>query len=55
MNSTEMRQIDEYDTFMDLGKYSPLPVVYRKIWVHLLYDVKNYGCHKARLVAGGVK
>jgi hypothetical protein len=51
----ELHQIDEYETFQDhgsKGKVKP-PDGYKKIWVHLVFDVKHDGCHKARLVAGG--
>ena len=51
----ELTQIDEYDTFQDIGhkaKAKP-PPGYRKIRVHLVFDVKHDGRHKARLVADG--
>jgi phage anti-repressor protein len=49
----ELGQIDEYTTFIDKGlhtKASP-PNEFMKIRVHLVFDVKHYGRHKARLVA----
>ena len=49
----EMAQLNEYETFKDLGKGSPGPVGYQKIRVHFVYAVKHDGRHKARLVAGG--
>jgi hypothetical protein len=51
----ELCQIDEYETFQDhgsKGKVKP-PDGYKKICVHLVFDVKHDGRHKARLVAGG--
>jgi hypothetical protein len=51
----ELHQIDEYETFQDYGlkhKVKP-PDGYKKIRVHLVFDVKHDGRHKARLVAGG--
>jgi len=51
----ELMQIDEYNTFTDLGhhtKTSP-PAGYKKIRVHLIFDVKHDGRHRARLVADG--
>ena len=48
-----MGNIDEYNTFKDLGKYYPSPVGYKKIRVNLVYDVKHDRCHKARLLAEG--
>ena len=51
----ELSQIDEYSTFIDLGhqtKSSP-PAGYKKIRVHLIFDVKHDGRHRARLVADG--
>jgi len=49
----EMTQLDDYDTFTDLGKGAKIPDGYKKICVHLVYDVKHDGHHKARLVADG--
>ena len=46
-----MVNIDECDTFKDLGKDSPAPMGYNKIQVHLVYYVKYDGSHTARLVA----
>jgi hypothetical protein len=51
----ELAQIDEYITFVDKGhhtKASP-PNGFKKIRVHLVFDVKHDGRHKARLVADG--
>ena len=43
----EMAQMDEYNTFKDYGpKGAPLPG-YKKIRVHLVFDVKHDGRHKA--------
>jgi Reverse transcriptase (RNA-dependent DNA polymerase) len=53
--TTERQQIQEYDVFHDHGhheKASP-PVGYKKIRIHLVFDVKHDGRHKARLVADG--
>ena len=48
-----MAQMDEYNTFKDYGlKGTPLPG-YKKIQVHLVFDVKHDGRHKACLVADG--
>ena len=49
---TELSQIDEYDTFIDIGNEHP-PDDYKKIRVHMVYDIKHDGRHKARLVADG--
>jgi hypothetical protein len=46
-----MSQLDDYSTFKDVGKV--IPDGYKKIRVHLVYDVKHDGRHKARLVADG--
>jgi Reverse transcriptase (RNA-dependent DNA polymerase) len=51
----ELAQIDEYITFINKGhhtKASP-PNGFKKIRVHLVFDVKHDGRHKARLVADG--
>ena len=48
-----MQQLDEYDTFKDIGKNAPISSDYKKIRVHLVFAVKHDGRHKARLVADG--
>ena len=48
-----MDQLDEYDTFKDIGKNAPVSSDYKKIRVHLVFAVKHDGRHKARLVADG--
>jgi Reverse transcriptase (RNA-dependent DNA polymerase) len=50
---TEMRQLLEYQTFIDKGKGGEAPNGYKKIRCHMVYDMKHDGRHKARLVAGG--
>src|SRR5574339_943080 len=42
-----------YDVFKDYDHQSVSPQGYKKIRVHLIYDVKHDGRHKARLVANG--
>jgi hypothetical protein len=51
----EMNQIDEYDTFEDLGHKdtAKIPQGFRKIKAHLVFDVKHDGRFKARFVANG--
>ena len=49
----EMKQLQEYNTFIDNGKNSRVPQGYKKIRCHMVYAVKHDGRHKARLVAGG--
>ena len=51
----ELLQIHEYETFNDLGHKSKAkaPPGYKRIRVHLIFDVKHDGRHKARLVADG--
>ena len=43
----EMSQLDEYSLFIDLGKGGKPPNDYKKIKVHLVFDVKHDGRHKA--------
>lgn len=50
---TKMDQIYEYSTCASKGKGAPVPDGYTKIRVHLIYDIKQDGKCKARLVAGG--
>ena len=47
----EMFQLDEYQAFKVTGKVKPQG--YKQIKVHLVFDVKHNGRHKARLVADG--
>ena len=49
----EMGTMDNYQVFEDYGKGAPIPQGYKQIRVHLIFDVKHDGRHKARLVAGG--
>ena len=47
----EMSQLDDYSTFKESGRVKPNG--YKQIRVHLVFDVKHDGRHKARLVADG--
>jgi hypothetical protein len=49
----EIGQLAAYNTFKDAGLGTPVPDGHTSIPVHLVYDVKHDGCHKARMVAGG--
>jgi hypothetical protein len=51
----ELKQIDDYKSFKDLGHKTKVrpPEGYKKIRVHLVFDCKHDGRHKARLVADG--
>ena len=49
----EMSQLQEYETFTDLGENTKPPGGYTKIRVHFVFAVKHDGRHKARLVADG--
>ena len=50
----ELNQIDEYEAFMDVGiGTSAVPRGYKKIRVHMVYDMKVTLQRKARLVADG--
>ena len=51
----ELKQIDDYTTFKDLGHKSvaKVPRDHKRIAVHIVYDVKHDGRYKARLVADG--
>jgi hypothetical protein len=51
----ELTQIDNYTTFIDKGHHTKVkpPEGYKKIRVHLIFDIKSDGRHKARLVADG--
>ena len=49
----EIAQLDECDSFKDLGKDADVPEGYTKIPCHFVFDVKHSGRLKARFVAGG--
>jgi hypothetical protein len=51
----ELKQVDEYETFIDCGHKDRVqaPEGYKRIRVHLVFDVKHDGRFKARLVADG--
>ena len=49
----ELDQLQEYNTFRDLGKGSKPPPGYKRIHVHFVFACKHDGRHKARLVANG--
>ena len=50
----ELGQIDEYETFMDMGIGTKSVLTrYKKIRVHMVYDIKVTLQRKARLVADG--
>jgi hypothetical protein len=49
----ELDQLYEYVTTRSLGKGAKLPHGYTQIRCHLVYDVKQDGRRKARMVAGG--
>ena len=54
-NKLEFDQLDEYSTFEDIGPSdTSTPLAgYKKIRVHLVFDVKHDGRHKVRCVADG--
>jgi hypothetical protein len=49
----ELKQLDQYDTFKDLGLRAKPPPGYRLLGVHMVFDIKHDGRHKTRLVANG--
>ena len=49
----ELKQVNDYKAFRDLGLGAPIPEGYQKIPCHIVYDVKYDGRHKSRFVAGG--
>ncbi len=49
----EMEHMKTYNVFEDHGDNAPVPKSYKNIRVHLIYDVKHDGRHRARLVADG--
>ena len=51
----EMQQLDEYDTFIDVGMENlvSIPEGFTKIKVHLVFAVKHDARHKSRMCANG--
>ena len=49
----EMDQLDEYDNFKDLILKGRFPEGFKKIRVHLVFDLKHDGRHKPCMVADG--
>src|SRR6476661_3733243 len=49
----ELASMEAYQVFKDQGYKADPPPGYKVIRVHLIYDVKHDGRHKARLVADG--
>jgi len=51
----ELNEINGHNTFIDKGHHTQatIPAGYKKIRVHLVFDVKHDGRHKSRLVADG--
>src|SRR5687768_17921135 len=49
----ELASMEAYQVFKDQGFKAEPPPGYKVIRVHLIYDVKHDGRHKARLVADG--
>jgi hypothetical protein len=49
----EMECLHKHGVFKDLGKDTPIPNGHKKIRVHLVFDVKHDGRHRARMVADG--
>jgi hypothetical protein len=50
---TELKQLTDYQTFIVLDSGEDIPTGYQKIPYHMVFDVKYYLRHKARLVSGG--
>jgi hypothetical protein len=48
-----MGQLLEYETFIDKGIFKNVPSGYKIICFHIIYDVKDSGRNKSKLVAGG--
>src|SRR5688572_32317813 len=49
----EMELMNSYNVFKDRGVTTTIPDGHKKIKVHLIYDMKHDGRHRARLVADG--
>ena len=49
----ELKQLDDYDTFIDQGKGAPVPKGHTLIPCHICYACKHDGRRKSRFVARG--
>ena len=49
----ELESMAAYEVFKDFGHKDTSPPKYKPIWVHLIYNVKHDGRHKAKFVADG--
>ena len=49
----KLKQILDYNSFRDLGHGTPVPHGYTQISVQFVFDAKEDGCRKARIVAHG--
>jgi hypothetical protein len=51
----EMSQLNDYECFINSGIYNhdPIPDHFKKIYVHLKYDIKHDGHHKACFIGNG--
>ena len=49
----EMAQLDEYNTFIDYGRNGKPLSGYKRIKVHLIFNIKHDGRHKARCINDG--
>jgi len=48
-----MEHMESFTVFKDIGKHALPPEGYKNIRVHMIFDVKHNGRHRARLVADG--
>jgi hypothetical protein len=50
-----MLQLSDYECFIDAGIYNDDPIAegYKKIQVHLMYNIKSDEHHKAHLISNG--
>ena len=48
----ELNQLLDYDTFVILERGKKAPLGYKRVTLHLTFDVKHDGRRKARMVAG---
>jgi hypothetical protein len=50
---TDLKQLTDYQTFIVLDSGEDIPTDYQKNPYHMVFDVKYYLRHKARLIVGG--
>ena len=55
MADRELKEVQSHNTYYSIGLGAPVPEGYTKIPVHFVFDAKESGRHKGRIMANGSK